>query len=399
MKAATIKKIDYFIGVPLCFIFSIFNSIKSSNVSSKPKKVLFIKLIEQGASVLAYSALKESIDRYGKENVYFLVFQENRFILDLLDLLEPSNIIEIRNNDGLTFIKDSFKAILKLRKERIDASIDMEFFSRASNLFSYLIGAKHRVGLFRFKGEQPYRGNLVNYRVIYNPYLHVSKHYLLLLKALEGESSKGPALKVNHQDLIIEHPILQIDKRESDAFRKKFNVDIGEKIIVLNPNASDMLPLRKWESEKFGKLAEVIQNYYPEYKIVFTGLIQEKDAIDQLIHQLNLASVFNFAGKTSLKELMILYGLSDLVVSNDSGPAHFASLFNTNVLVLFGPETPQLFAPLSKNITVIYKNLACSPCVNVYNHRFSSCTNNLCIKSITVEEVFDKAKEILNERS
>lgn len=399
MKAITIKNIDYFIGVPLCFLLSLINSLRNNSISSKPKKVVFIKLIEQGASVLAYSALKESIEKYGKDNVYFLVFQENRFILDLLNILESSNIIEIRNNGGFTFIKDSIKAIVKLRKVGIDASIDMEFFSRASNLFSYLIGAEHRVGLFRFKGEQPYRGNLVNYRVIYNPYLHVSKHYLLLLKALEGEPSKGPSLKVDHQDLVIEHPILQTDKSENDAFRKKFNIDIGDKIIVLNPNASDMLPLRKWESDKFGELAKKIQNDYPDYKIACTGLIQEKEEIDQLIKESNLTSVYNLAGETSLKELMILYGLSDIVVTNDSGPAHFASLFDTNVLVLFGPETPQLFAPLTKNITVIYKNLACSPCVNVYNHRFSSCSNNLCMKTITVDEVFDKVKLILNERS
>ena len=152
MKAITIKNIDYFIGVPLCFLLSLINSLRNNSISSKPKKVVFIKLIEQGASVLAYSALKESIEKYGKDNVYFLVFQENRFILDLLNILESSNIIEIRNNGGFTFIKDSIKAIVKLRKVGIDASIDMEFFSRASNLFSYLIGAEHRVGLFRFKG-------------------------------------------------------------------------------------------------------------------------------------------------------------------------------------------------------------------------------------------------------
>ncbi len=75
------------------------------------------------------------------------------------------------------------------------------------------------------------------------------------------------------------------------------------------------------------------------------------------------------------------------MVSNDSGPAHFAAVTDLPVIVLFGPETPQLFRPLG-NATVITAGLACSPCVNVGNQRRSMCTDNQCMKRIPVSQVF-----------
>ena len=102
------------------------------------------------------------------------------------------------------------------------------------------------------------------------------------------------------------------------------------------------------------------------------------------------------AGKTSLRELFLLYELSDLLVTNDSGPAHFASMTDTSILVLFGPETPQLFGPLGDGIEIIWKGLACSPCVNAFNHRFSPCTDNQCMHQITVDEVYERVGGILD---
>jgi ADP-heptose:LPS heptosyltransferase len=91
----------------------------------------------------------------------------------------------------------------------------------------------------------------------------------------------------------------------------------------------------------------------------------------------------------------VLYTLSDILVTNDSGPGLFASLTDIETIVLFGPETPLLFGANSEHSYYIWKKLACSPCVNVYNHRFSPCRNNLCMKSITVEDVYAKICDIL----
>ncbi len=93
-----------------------------------------------------------------------------------------------------------------------------------------------------------------------------------------------------------------------------------------------------------------------------------------------------------MRELLTLYTLASVLVTNDSGPAHFASLTPVHTVVLFGPETPLLFGSRSPATTIIWKQLACSPCVSVFNHRLSPCRNNVCMQSITVDEVFDAVR-------
>lgn len=397
MKPATIKWIDRYIGQSLCLLLTLWDKIvPRSKIKDEFHVVLFIKLIEQGASVLAYSALRKAIQEKGKENVYFLVFKENRPILDQMDILAPQNIIEINNAGLLTFLLSFFKAIYQLRRSGIDAAVDMEFFSRASAIIAYLTGARKRVGLHSFTSEHPYRGQLINYRVHYNPYVHVSAYYLMLYEALKEKQTKDPLLKKAIAEYKTELPQINIAEEKVIRLRKKLGLEEHKgKVLLFNPNASDMLPLRKWETSNFESLAKLVLEANPNAVIVFTGVEQEKSKIDQMMQTISSDKVINAAGQTSLTELMALYQLSDLVLTNDSGPGHFASMFSTQVIVLFGPETPQLFAPRGEHIHVIYKKLACSPCVNVFNHRFSPCTDNVCMKTITCDEVFIKIKELL----
>ena len=56
-------------------------------------------------------------------------------------------------------------------------------------------------------------------------------------------------------------------------------------------------------------------------------------------------------------------------------------------LVLFGPETPQLWGPLGRRAHVLWAGLACSPCIHPLNYRFSPCQEPLCMSEITVAEV------------
>jgi ADP-heptose:LPS heptosyltransferase len=397
LKPGLIKWIDRRIGVLVCRLLSFISFLlPQRRTDSKTEKVLFIKLIEQGASVLAYSALQEAVKKVGKENVYFLVFKENRPILDLLNVLEPKNIIEINNDNLFGFAIDILKSLFLIRKSKIDSCIDMEFFSRASVIIAFLCGAKKRVGLFSFTSEHPYRGSLITHKIHYNPYVHVSQYYLMLVKALDEKPVHEPLLKKAISSYQTQLPRVKISKEVENSLIRKINLpDEFDKLIVLNPNASDMLPLRKWDSDNFKTITLQLRDSFPRAVIVFTGVLEEKNKIDELVSDLNDPFLINSAGKTTLMELMALYQLSDLVLTNDSGPAHFASMFDTQVIVLFGPETPDLFAPKGDQIHVIYKKLACSPCVNVFNHRFSPCKDNVCMQEITAKEVFTKIKEIL----
>ena len=100
-----------------------------------------------------------------------------------------------------------------------------------------------------------------------------------------------------------------------------------------------------------------------------------------------------------MRQLLVLYTLADLLVTNDSGPAHFAALTEIDVVTLFGPETPAVFGVRGPRSHIIWAGLPCSPCVNAANNRLSACRNNLCMQVITVERVFEKARDVLHRRA
>jgi hypothetical protein len=282
------------------------------------------------------------------------------------------------------------------------------------------------VGLHRFTGELPYRGDLMTHRVQYLPHLHISVQYLILVAALfpfDSQSTRDarellaqgrphpdePLLKVPIGDIransVGEPPRFVPRPAELERMRTRVGLppvasakgDGAHPIVILNPNASDLLPLRKWPAERFQSLAERVLAAYPNALVVLTGAASERAAAEALCRGLGSPRVISVAGETSLPELLTLYSLADVLVTNDSGPGHFASLTPVHAIVLFGPETPRLFGPLAP-ATVIWKELACSPCVSVFNHRLSPCRNNVCMQSITVEEVWGEVERAIQSR-
>ena len=164
-------------------------------------------------------------------------------------------------------------------------------------------------------------------------------------------------------------------------------------LILLNANASDLLPLRRWEPGRYVELARRLLAEFPAACVVFTGAPGEAAAAELLVAKVSSERCFSLAGKTSLRQLLVLYTLSELLITNDSGPAHFASLTPAHVVTLFGPETPRLFAARTPRNVALYAGVACSPCVNAYNNRQSPCRNNVCMQQITVDQVFAAACE------
>jgi len=410
MRTTTIRALDYWLGVPACAFLTLLRRLLDLAASEGrqpvgPQRILFLKFIEQGATVLAQDAIARATRAVGRDHVFFCVFESNRAILDVIGTVPAANIITIRDQALTTFVVDFLQAAMTIRRHRIDTVIDMEFFSRASAIFAFMTGAATRVGLHRFTGELPYRGNLMTHRIQYLPQLHISTQYSVLVEAAFSDPAEEPMLKVPLDRIRSTSPqgapAFAPTTAEIDAMRTRLGSPTGP-VFVLNPNASDLLPLRKWETARFGELATRILAAYPGGLVVLTGAPSEQAAAEALCRSLGSPRATSVAGQTTLRELLTLYTLANVLVTNDSGPGHFASLTPVHAIVLFGPETPRLFGPLAHpgapSTTVIWKELACSPCVSVFNHRLSPCRNNVCMQSITVDEVFEAVRSAISAR-
>ncbi len=411
MKPDTIHALDRLFGPPLSLLLTgyrciadLFAARDANREPEPPKKILFLKMVEQGATVLAEPAIREAVRRVGRENVYFWVFKENRPILDILDLLPPENIITVDAGSLRTFVPSVLANLRRIHDLRIDTVIDMEFFSRASAILAALSGARIRVGLHRYTMEAPYRGNLFTHRMQYNPHLHIAPYYLLLIQAaFTPPPHDEPLLKELPLPSALAMPVFTPAADETARVRalieKELGAPLGKPFVLLNPNASDIVPLRKWPVENFELLTRSILKRWPDAVIGLTGGRAESAKAEEMAARLGSTRIVSLAGKTTLRELLAAYALADLLVTNDSGPGHFSSMVpSMDSLVLFGPETPALWGPLGPASHTLASGLACSPCVNPFNHRFSACRNPRCMQTLTADRVWQEVEAILQHR-
>ena len=399
------RRIDRWIGAPLSFLLTIVRRLDDlllrRSPSSSPRRIAVLKLAEQGATVLAYSALLRARAMVGADNVFFVVFSQNRFILDLLDVVPPANVISIRTDGLIGTALETLRAVLRMRREGIDATVDFEFFARSSAILSYLSGARTRAGYHAHFGEASYRGDLMTHRLSFNPFLHAAELFQVLVEAVRRPASALPSFDLTPPEA---EPLPRFRPEAGETaevetmLRETLGTETVPPLILLNANCGDLLPLRRWSNERYVELAHRLLDRYPDLRIVLTGAPDEAAEAQALVDEIASERCISFAGRTTLRQLMVLYDLAELMVTNDSGPAHYSTLTSIDVITLFGPETPAVFGARTPRSHILWANLVCSPCVNAFNDRQSACRRNVCMERITVDEVFEVACRVYESR-
>ncbi len=407
MKVSTMRRVDAWMGVPLCLLFSSLRTLASvlfrpAIPAGRPKSILVIKLSEMGALITLGPAIRMLTELVGKENLYFLTFGESQGLLEVLDFVPQKNIYVLRTDSLSKLIRDAMTSLRSIRSRRIECSVDLDFFSRATALIGWLSGCRRRVGCHAYFGEGPYRGDLLTHRVKFNPHVHISQMFEVLAHAVVRPVADFPRLE--HIPSPAESPRERFKPADQElaGIRRMFEeagVAAGSTVILLNSNISDReaIPLRKWSDESYVELAKLILAGMPQAFILLTGTAKEAEVIHRLESAIGQRRCRSVAGKTTLRGLLTLYTESAMMITNDSGPAHVAAITAMETVVLFGPETPHLWRPLGDRITVMYRGLACSPCFTVYNGRQSACRRNACM-DFSPAEVYAVVQGRLAER-
>ena len=405
MNIAAAQWIDFWLGVPLCFLLSLVDKAASPfrqrKPSTPPRKILFVKLSELGATVLAYPLLMEVKKKYPGCEIFFLTFERNRPIFKIVPGVVPDSNVFLIREDFKALPWDALRAIRKLRKLGVDTVFDLEFFSRVSAILSYLCGAARRVGFDRYHFEGLYRGGLLTHRIPYNPLVHVTKNYLALLQNLDAPENHRPQISFEIDPDTIPLPSYSPDAETRQQLLSKLQsrgIDPARHRIFLMNAGEGMLPLREWPVENFLTVANFILED-PAHWIVMVGTDGASEKSEWLKSQIKNDRFISLVNQTSLRELMELFHLSRGLIANDCGLAHLAMLTPLRKYVFFGPESPQIFGPLGKNNVVFYSHWPCSPCLSAFNHRKSDCTENVCLKVIEPQQVCSRLAQDFQEFS
>ena len=398
MRIAVQRKIDQIVGSFLCMILSIlYFPFARRTGKANPDKILVILLSEMGSLVLSSPMFAQLASRYPSSSAYLLTFERNKEIVEMMELVPLHNICTINDTSFLRFCVSSIRSLIRLRREGVDTVIDCELFSRISSLFSFFSGARLRVGFHRHTQEGLFRGNFITRKVLYNPYSHISRQFLTLVAAIDSETvpkAKAPdsrpmgALKQMH---FSDDAIGQMRRR----LKQTYNYSLEKKLVLIYPGGG-LIPIRAWPMESFTIVARrLLQD---GYAVGIIGLETDRELAEIIAKELATPDCMNLAGFTkTMQDLLILFNIASLLITNDGGPGHFTALTPIPAIILFGPETPVLYGSLSPNAINLHQQINCSPCLTAFNHRNSPCDgDNVCLKSIDPDDVTAKALELLN---
>lgn len=397
MNIAMQRELDRRLGPSLCRLLSLW---PGATVDVPPgreiRSLLVILLSEMGSLVLAQPMFRRLRQDHPGVKIHVLLFASNRPVLELMDVVPPERIITIGNTSLGAMGASSLSAIRRLRQIGVDAVIDCELFSRISSIFSRLSGAPIRVGFHPHTQEGLYRGDFINRPVLYNPYVHISRQFLTLARALTAQGRPGVKDPVDGDSPILDpiSPAPRALARVRDRLRRAGS-SAGDRPLVLFYPGGGLLPIRAWPLENYCRLAKALVE--DGCTVATIGMAQDRDLARAITDACHGANCIDLTGATeTVAELIALFHLADLLITNDGGPVHFAAATPIPAIVFYGPETPVLYGSLSPRAENIYAPVACSPCLTAYNHRNSPCDgNNVCLKRIGVGRVTTAARRIL----
>jgi ADP-heptose:LPS heptosyltransferase len=396
MRIDTQRFIDRYVGTFICKILSFYYRLVKNDAAAAPRKILILLLSEMGALVLAYPMFQRLKEKYPRAELHVMLFKKNREVVELLGIVPPENILTIDNNSMLTFTGDMLKVLSGMRKIKFDTVIDCELFSRISSILSFLSGAAVRIGFHPHTQEGLYRGNFINRPVLYNPYHHISRQFLTLVEAIDSPTQ--PKAKRRVPDEKLEIPAINVTPHEiENAKQRLFDMAPqieGKKIVLIYPGGG-LLPIRAWPLGYYCRLTEEL--LHKGYAVCVIGLAEDKAIAEQILTHTRNPSCVDLTGYTkTIRELMLIFHFSSLLITNDGGPGHFAAMTPIPAIIFYGPETPTLYGTIDNDAVNLFLGLSCSPCVTAYNHRNSPCDgDNMCLKEISPDEVLVKALGIL----
>lgn len=262
------------------------------------------------------------------------------------------------------------RLIRELRKRSFDLAVLFHNCFDAA-LIPFLAGISERIGYIREA-----RGLLLTKKLPFpKTPIHQIDHYLKLV-SLMGISTeeKTPELFITPEE----------KNRAGDLFDRNH---VRRPLVGFIPGSIALT--RRWYPERFAELGDRLVETTGG-SILILGGPADRDISETIINHTKVTPL-DMTGRIDLRQLMALLSHCDLVVSNDTGPMHIAWSLGKHVITFLGAADIREIKPHSSRVTIIRKDLDCSPCIK------EVCPNGTirCLDLISVEEVFNKSMEIL----
>jgi lipopolysaccharide heptosyltransferase II len=223
---------------------------------------------------------------------------------------------------------------------------------------------------------------------------HENPYHLLT----DWQPDPEPASQIRHEvqrqlDLVAALGARAADQRLSFAVPgwaeeriRRLLEPVHRKLVVVHPGAS--AASRRYPPEQYARAVDLLIDR-SGCNVFFTGDAGEEELIRTVQDAMSNASR-SLAGRLNLAELAALIGAADLLISNNTGPAHIAAAVDTPVVDLYALTNPQ-HTPWQARSRVLFHDV---PCRNCYKSVCPAGTND-CLRLVPPERVAAAAMELL----
>jgi len=217
---------------------------------------------------------------------------------------------------------------------------------------------------------------------------HEVFYYLYVVTALEQLLYGTSTICESDPDTSLNLSALR--KTEATDFLASHGINQDNPIVVICPGSINSRA-KRWPAESFAKLSDQLRD--EGRQVVVIGSKGEEDVSREVTQRMRQKPV-DLTGKTTIDQITAILGLADLVITNDTGPAHIAAALGRPTLVIFGPTNPLTTRPFSGQAEILRHPPDCAPCM------LRDCPiDHRCMTAITVEEVVGQSRAILKRGS
>jgi len=339
-------------------------------MSGNFKNILIIKPSSLGDIVLALPALTALRKSFPDAKISWLIRPEFAPLLE-----NHPHLTEIIPFDRRFLGKAWFhpgalgsliSLIRRLRRAKFDAVIDFQGLFRTASL-AWLSGCKKRYGM---ANAREFAHIFYTHKITQTKdCIHLVDYYLKIIQT-------AGASELDVQFVLPHHP-----EAAEAVGRLLASHDIApENYVVLVPCSAH--EDKRWPLERFAALAEKISSQCG-LSLIAVGSESETGLIQKL-QNLSKVTIENFAGRTSLSELIALLKTARLVVSNDTGPGHIAAALSTPLVLMFSWSNPARIAPYERSECLVARE----PYTRGLKIKSTDPKHN--VDTITVDEVYQK---------
>ena len=330
----------------------------------KPFRILIRSSNWLGDAVMSAPAVRAI--KAGRPDAHITVAAPSKIASMWKLMPEVSEIIPLPNKSLVATVRSI------RRQSRFDVVILFPNSLRTA-LETWLSKIPRRVG---YRGH--FRSWLLN-QIIYQretpgPIEHQADRYLRVASEL------GASVQHNRREALHRVPAISDGTRSVPPADKRMK-------LALSPGA-EYGPAKRWLPHRFAEVAAAVVTKL-SVQWILLGTATDM-AVGETIAKTLGDSCVNRIGQTTLEQLIDELRECRLLLTNDTGTMHLASLLGVPTVAIFGSTEPRLTKPLGGRQIIVRHQVECSPCF------LRECPIDFrCMKAVRVEEAINAVLSIL----